>query len=84
MGKSLKSEIVVSENGKIREVGEGEGIEEERRQVGNVRTSIPNILHGKAFGKQFRSLKFGILILDVVYLLCVIYMKMLFLYFKFL
>lgn len=57
MGKSLKSEIVVSENGKIREVGEGEGIDEERRHMRNVRTSILSILHGKAFGKQFRSLE---------------------------
>lgn len=36
MGKSLKSEIVVSENRKIREAGEGEEIEEERRHVRNV------------------------------------------------
>ena len=57
MGKSLKSEIVVSENGTIREVGEGEGIEEERRLMRNVRTSILSILHGKAFSKQFGSLE---------------------------
>lgn len=48
---------MVSANGKIREVGEGEGIEEERRHIGKRANFHSEYSHGKAFGKQFRSLE---------------------------
>ena len=59
---------MVSKNGKIRESWEGEGIEKEGRQMRRC-INILHLVHGKAFGKQLRSLSLEIWYLDAVYLL---------------